>query len=387
MTARAATPTDDLRVVLTCDWFLKYSAHQAAGLVAAGAQVLLLCRDHALEFDGDERERQATLELARRGGVTVVEIPGRMSDPRAARALVRIARQIAQMRPHLVHAHDGADPRALALLTGLPTVLTLHDPVLHPGQPVPVARKRWFLHGTRDAWRTRAGVIVVHSDRLRDETVLAPGQTISVVPHGIHVEAEPLPVPAAPTVAFFGRLAPYKGLDVLAEAMPRVWSRRPEVRLRVAGEGPTDLPLSDPRVELQRRYLPESEIPAFLAATTLIVLPYTQASQSGAGSLAAGYGVPVIASRLGGLPDLVLDEGYLVAGGDAEGLAEAILRHLDDGLPVRRRVLAQVAAPRSWEAAGRRSLGIYRDLLAHVASGRRVALARARRRSETGRRS
>jgi glycosyltransferase involved in cell wall biosynthesis len=136
------------------------------------------------------------------------------------------------------------------------------------------------------------------------------------------------------------------------------------VRLVVAGAGSTTFPLSDPRAEVRAGYLPEDGIESFFAGTSIAVLPYTQASQTGVGSLAVGSGVPVVASRIGGLPDLTLDASYLCAPGDSEGLAAAILRHLDDGVDVRKRVLAEVAGPRGWDAASAQTLALYEELIA-----------------------
>jgi glycosyltransferase involved in cell wall biosynthesis len=352
-----------LRVVVTCDWFLKYAAAQSAGLARAGATVLLLSRAHAAEFGGDAQERARILADAYRAGVTIVEIPGRLSDLRAARSLLAIRTRVAQFAPDVVHAHDGADPRALAIAPRVPTVLTLHDPAPHPGQPVPTVRKRWFLLGSRDAWRARARAIVVHSERLRSEVALRPGQHCAVVPHGLHTLSRPLAPPSERAVAFFGRLTPYKGLEVLARAMPQVWNVRPNVQLRLAGDGASRLELEDPRVRVERGYLPEARLEHFFRAASLAVLPYTQASQTGAGSVAIGYGVPIVVSRVGGLPDLALDQSYVFESGDDCGLAAAIVRHIDDGGEVRHRVLCDVAAPRSWDALGLQSLKFYQDLL------------------------
>jgi glycosyltransferase involved in cell wall biosynthesis len=352
-----------MRVALACDWFLKYSAAQAAGHARQGAEVLLLCRDHPFEFGGDVQELRATIDVARAAGVRVLEMPGRPWDPAAIPELRRIRTEIARFRPSVVHVHDRVDPRAFALLPRAPAVLTIHDLAPHPGQPVSrLAPKRLLLEGSRGAWRRRARAIVVHSERLRNDLYLRRGQTCAVIPHGLWVRDEPLSPPATPTVGFFGRLAPYKGLDVLARAMPRVWERRPEVLLRVAGTGETDLPLTDPRVKFERSYLPESEVETFFRDTSLAVLPYTEASQTGAGSLAVGYGIPVLVSRLGGLPDLALDETYVVAAGDDASLADAIVRHVDDTVQVRARILAEVAGPRSWDACAVLSIHLYEEL-------------------------
>jgi glycosyltransferase involved in cell wall biosynthesis len=206
-------------------------------------------------------------------------------------------------------------------------------------------------------------VIVVHSEELRADVALRTSQRCVVIAHGADVRARPLPPPAQRAVAFFGRLAPYKGLNVLGRAMPRVWDVRSDVQLRVAGWGDSELPLDDPRVHFERRYLPEAELPGFFARASLAVLPYTQASQTGVGSIAAGYGVPVVASRTGGLPDLTLDTSYQCIPGDYAGLAAAIIEHIEDGPDVRNRVLECVACPRSWDALAVRALELYGDVL------------------------
>ncbi len=359
----SATAAGRIRVVLTCDWFLKYSASQAAALVRAGADVLLLCRDHPIEFGGDIAERAATIDTVRAAGVRVVELPGRIRDPAAARALLAVRRGLHRFNPSVVHAHFTADPRALALLPRTPTVLTIHDPSPHPGQPQGrTVLKRCFHRAAHDAWRRRADVIVVHSERLRDAVTLRRRQRCVVVPHGLDLHSEPLAPPRTPSVGFFGRLEPYKGLEVLARAMPHVWAARPDVELRIAGGGAAAVPLSDHRLHLQRAYLPEAEIEAFFASVSVAVLPYTEASQTGAGSQAVGFGIPVITSRVGALPDLALDESYLIEPGDEPALSAAILRHVDDGPETRRRVMREVAAPRSWDAAAALSMSLYAEL-------------------------
>lgn len=357
-----ADPPPPLRVMVTCDWFVKYAVEQAAALARAGCAVMLLCRDHALEFGGDASERARTLGRATALGVTVLELPGRGRDIRALRAMARLRRRVARFAPDAIHAHQGADLRALALLTPAPLVLTLHDPTPHPGQPQARRRiKRWLLAAAAKAWRIRAAVIVVHSERLLGLVRLRTDQRSAVIPHGLAVHPQPLATPPAPTVGFFGRLEPYKGLDTLARAMPHVWAVRPEVQLRVAGRGPTAFELTDRRVRFEASYVPEAELEAFFGSMSLAVLPYTEASQTGAGSTALGYGIPIVLSRVGGLADLALDDTYLVDPGDERALAAAIVRHVDDGPEVRARVHAELARPRSWDAAAALSLRIYQD--------------------------
>jgi glycosyltransferase involved in cell wall biosynthesis len=360
-----------VRVVLACDWFVKIATAQAAALQRAGAQSIVLCRDHSIEFGSDPEERRRTIEDAVAAGAGVIETPGRLWSPTALPALAQIRRQISRFAPDVIHVHEGADPRAHLLLPRSPTLLTIHDPTPHPGQNVArLAVKRRFLEEARSAWRRHADVLQVHSEHLRDEVPVRKAQRCVVIPLGLTVRAHPLPTPSQPTIGFFGRLEPYKGLDVLARAMPRVWAARPEVRLNVVGRGPSELGLVDPRVSVRREYIPERELEHFFSQTSLAVLPYTQASQTAAGGVAIGNGIPVVASRVGGLADLALDDTYLFDAGDDAGLAAAIVRHIDDGAEERKRVLRDVAGKMSWDACAQLSLEVYAQLLAKRAPRR-----------------
>ena len=105
------------------------------------------------------------------------------------------------------------------------------------------------------------------------------------------------------------------------------------------------------------------ELEAALAAASIVVLPYTQASQSGVGSLAVARGVPVVVSDVGALPDLALTADHVVPAGSPAALADALVRHVDDGPDVRASVLATIAAPRSWRAVGRQTAELYTSLV------------------------
>jgi glycosyltransferase involved in cell wall biosynthesis len=124
----------------------------------------------------------------------------------------------------------------------------------------------------------------------------------------------------------FGRLLPYKGLDLLAAALA---SQPRQIEVRVVGRGPESSGLDAlracPGVTVENRWVPETEIGALLAWSDALILPYREASQSGVAAAALAAGRPVIATRVGGLreqlsaaPQAVLCEP------DAASLARAI---------------------------------------------------------------
>jgi glycosyltransferase involved in cell wall biosynthesis len=354
-----------MRVVVACDWFLKYAAAQAAALQEAGADVALLCRTHAHEFGGSHAERTQALLAAREAGVELLELPGRVSSPGALPGVAATARRLRRWRPQLVHAHDNHDPRLYALSLPYPAVLTVHDPTPHPGaRSLGAARDR-----IRAAWLRRAERLVVHGEELRAELAArVPAERIAVVRHGTAPRPVPEPCPPDPSILLFGRLERYKGLGILLEAMEQVWERRPDVRLVVAGKGPEAALLpDDPRIDARVGYLPETALDEEFRRCSLVVLPYVQASQSGVGLLALARGIPALVTRVGSLPDLAVDSTFVVPPRDSASLAEAIVRHIDHDERLRQAVLARARTEFAWDVVARESLTLYEAVLARKA--------------------
>jgi len=160
---------------------------------------------------------------------------------------------------------------------------------------------------------------------------------------------------------FFGYVRPYKGLADLLEALRRT---RPDAwdRLYVVGEfyEPRDRYarwLEDPalrsKIVVVDRYVANEEVGAYMAAADAVVLPYRSATGSGIAQVAFGAGVPVIATKTGGLEDVVEDgvSGLLVPPESPDAIARAIERFFDDDLgPTLRDGVARARTRFSWEA-------------------------------------
>jgi glycosyltransferase involved in cell wall biosynthesis len=140
---------------------------------------------------------------------------------------------------------------------------------------------------------------------------------------------------------FFGIVRQYKGVDVLLRAVAQLRRERP-VRVVVAGEfwDPVDpyerlvdeLGLHDV-VDLRPGYVPDDELGRHLARADVMVAPYRSATQSGAVEMAFGAGLPVVASRVGGLAEQIDDgvDGLLVDPDDVGALLSALRRAADAG--------------------------------------------------------
>jgi glycosyltransferase involved in cell wall biosynthesis len=224
--------------------------------------------------------------------------------------------------------------------------LTVHNVLPH--------EKRLFDHLlSRLAFRF-SDRLLVHAEKLRDEAVEQFSESpdkISVVPHGIcadgtisagrDVARTRLGIKERYVLLFFGFVRPYKGLHDLIEAFEIVAAKF-DVALVIAGEffsglaecreALTNKGLSE-RTYLHSRYIDAEEVQIFFGAADLLVQPYRKFSgQSGVTQTAYLHGLPVIATDLGGLPELVKHgkTGFIVPPRDPRALATAIETLLAD---------------------------------------------------------
>lgn len=144
------------------------------------------------------------------------------------------------------------------------------------------------------------------------------------------------------TILFFGKVRKYKGLDVLLSALPGVLAKL-DCKLLIAGEFYDSLERYqqlirrhgiENHVHIDNRYVPNEEVAAIFEQADVLVLPYVSASQSGVARIALSNGLPVIASRTGGLSETVIDQvnGLLFPPGDSEALANQIARYFGNHL-------------------------------------------------------
>jgi glycogen(starch) synthase len=257
-------------------------------------------------------------------------------------------------RADLVHVHLGEDLAILPLAAlaagpwGLPVVLTVHCSLAHT---LRVCDARTAILHTLGGWiehqgERRATATVVLTRRLAELLAADAGApTAHVVRRGadrrlFSAPPGPDPFPALtgdPRVVFVGRIVRQKGVHVLVDAAGRL--RTPGVQVVLVGDGPARA-----RVERQAAALGVSDrvhvtgfvehdrIPDVLATARLLVLPSFYEELGAVLVEALHAGVPVVASRVGGVPEVVRDgvTGLLVAPGDADALAGAIDTVLSD---------------------------------------------------------
>jgi glycosyltransferase involved in cell wall biosynthesis len=244
-------------------------------------------------------------------------------------SLTRAARRAAR-RADVVHAHWL--PTGLpAALSGKPFVLTLH------GTDVELARRAPPL--ARRVVR-RAAVVIGVSRALADAAAGLGARDARFVPNGVEIPPRVAAEADPAEVLFAGRLSPEKGIEDLlavADGLPLV----------VAGDGPLR-----PQVPQALGMLPRDELAARFDRAAVVVFPSRRDGFPVACAEAMAHGRAVVATAVGGLPDMVVDgeTGLLVPPGDGAALRAAIDRLLAD--PELRRRLGAAARARIEELSG-----------------------------------
>ncbi len=288
---------------------------------------------HVLTF------RPAEIEGARVHYVGGFERLGRLRYLLHAR---RVGRLVRELQPDLLHALHLTSYGFLGALSGVRPMLTSVW-----GTDVLEAPHWSPLHTliTRHAL-AKADHITATGLRLASATLrYAPrSKPVTVVPYGVDLTRfQPMARngarPGEVVVGAVARLSPEKGLDVLLRAVARLVDGGTPLRVVLAGEGPRHGRLARlagrlgiaERVDF-RGEVPHEQVPAVLAELDIFVMP-SRAEGFGVAALEAqAAGLPVVASRVHGIPDAVQDggTGLLVPPGDEAALADGISRLTGD---------------------------------------------------------
>jgi glycosyltransferase involved in cell wall biosynthesis len=299
---------------------------------------------------------------------------------------VRIARELRDFRPHAVLAQGAHETAAVLAARRLAHVDTAVIADLHGDWRAPTrlygSRLRSVLNPVADrvaiaALRNADGIRTVTgytTELVRDLGLEPADEFPAYMDFDSFLQEPPRPLPARPQALFVGVLERYKNADGLAEAWRRAAPRVPQARLRLVGSG-TLQPLVERLVgELPGQtswtsQLSQDDVSRALDESTLLVLPSRSEGMGRVIVEAFCRSRPVVASRVGGIPDLVQDDvnGLLVTPGDTDALADALLRVLTDrGLAERLGAGAHSSAG-LWTIAPEEFAGRLRALVERIA--------------------
>ena len=352
-----------------------YDAALTEGLLSAGVDPLWATRP-TRRGDEDEIPRRHVVPLFYKRSDDAALLGPLRAIVKGASHIIGLARLltlIARRKPDIVHVQwvvlPLIDVPALWLIRlRRPLVLTVHDPTPYNGQRMSLLRRLGFDIPIRVADR-----VIVHTRGGRDALIargVAP-ERIAIIPHG------PLPLKAVPqrrtglhdpryTFVLFGQLKPYKGIDVLIEAVALLpHDVRAQVRVVIAGRAHMALePILariaalglDDTIDIRPRRFSNQEMADLFADADCFVFPYREIDASGVYFLTKGLRKWIVASRVGIFAEDLSDgeQGALVTSGDARALAHA-LEHAARTRPK----IAERPGADSWTQIGRDTRALY----------------------------
>ena len=316
----------------------------ARGLTAAGASVLV-CGPAATEDQFDFTGVGARF--------TPVEIPA-SPTPADARAVAALRRALADAPVQVVHAH-GLRAGLVAVLARptAPVVVTWHNAVLANGLRGQLSRlvERVVARSARVALGASADLVERATALGATDARLAP-VAAPVLPaprrRRAAVRAEFGVAADRPLILSVGRLHPQKRYDVLVDAAARWRTRNPAPVVVIAGSGPAYLQLAA-RISAARAPVTllghRTDVADLLAGADLAVVTSDWEARQLFAQEALRAGVPLVATAVGGLPELVGDAAVLIPAGDVDAVDAAVRELLDD--ENRRADLARRAAARA----------------------------------------
>ena len=211
-------------------------------------------------------------------------------------------------------------------------ILTVHDPFPHSGLDTFIVRLR------RKAAFALIPKLIILNEKQRQDFIdyykIAPERVINS-----HLSCctylQTLlsgdEQPSLDYILFAGKISQYKGLDYLLPAMKQVHQQCPDCKLIVAGAGSFHFDISEYQqldyIEIRNRFIPDSELVELIYNSAFMICPYTDATQSGVIMSAYAFSKPMIATNVGGLPEMVKDGHYglLIPEKNVDALADSIV--------------------------------------------------------------
>jgi len=260
---------------------------------------------------------------------------------------------------------------ALSRSTGVALITTCHG----------FFRPRWFRK-TFPCWGTAVIAISQPVARHLKEDFKVPDERIHLIVNGIDLERFALVTPErrqimrqkialgdGALIGIIARLSDVKGIDVLIKSMPFILKEIPTANLLIVGQGPQEAALKKLAEDLNLKGRVHfmnvtNEAPAFLCAFDVFVMPSLMEGLGLSVIEAQACGIPVVASKIGGLVELIQDtqSGFLVDVNDPATLADRILEILNN--PDQAQMMAQKARQNveqqfSAQVMVRKTLGVY----------------------------
>jgi starch synthase len=314
--------------------------------------------------------------FSERTKIYCVPYPDRLLSSKSFRfdALMKYIRHI---KPEIIHIsveHPWIIPSIFFLkLKKIPIVGTLHDVKAHHGD--------WssFLRVLSLEFLKRfSDILIVHGNNMKEDLINSgvSENKIKVIPHGDYeffTKLKKANIDERNSVLFFGRIMKYKGLICLLKSIPLIVRECPDVKITIAGEGDLSdyiefLEQNQHHLEIYNSFIADQNIAELFQKAKLIVLPYTEASQSGIVHIAYAFRKPVVATNVGALPEVVEHgrTGLLIPVKDVNALAKAVIKLLKDDMlrkEMGENAYTKMKEEMSWDKIAEKTIEVYKEAI------------------------
>lgn len=257
----------------------------------------------------------------------------KIADYRNVRLLFELKREISKKKFDVIHmvGNNRWIVFLNLLLRKFPRIHTLHEP--YPFTKIPayrLLRSRWKINLLLHSGSHLTIPSQVSYNRLIEHFQIRDGE-VSIIPFGIfEIYKEYLKDSVAKkedTILYYGNISEYKGIDVLLEAMTSINKSNPDLKLIIAGGGKFPYAITGKNIHLINRHLSNKEIASLNKEATIVVCPYTSASQSGVVMTSFAFDNPIVATQVGALPEFIDNgkTGTIVEPNNSDALADGIL--------------------------------------------------------------
>ncbi|WP_434655852.1 glycosyltransferase family 4 protein [Thermoanaerobacterium thermosaccharolyticum] len=269
---------------------------------------------------------------------TYTDIKSMVLSTMNIKKFLSLKRKILNFRPDVLYypmIHTWT-PIINMFIKHIPKIVTIHDPRPHKGE------ENIILEKISNMSIKQADRVVILSNIFK-EIVINLGinpDKIDVIPHGEFSyyarKNSTNKKEFKNTILFFGRISKYKGIEVLLRAFKIIKTDIKDAKLMIVGSGDMteykELIDGLKDIEVINRWVRDEEVGSFFLKADFLVVPYIDASQSGVIPTAYSFSMPVVASRIGGIPEQVDDgkTGFLVEPGDENELAEKCVELLNN---------------------------------------------------------
>ena len=266
-------------------------------------------------------------------------------------------------------------------LSGTRVVWTVHNLIAHDTQ---YAHLQWWI---RKRLAKIVDQLIVHNHSSKESVVdlyLAADSSVSVIPIGHYrdiyesaIDAstarEILELPATGNVYLWqGLLRPYKGV----ESLLKIWSEHQEIfadhTLVIAGAASdqnygkkiADMAAQIPGVYTYLEFIEDNRMHLFFSAASVVVLPFKQILTSSSLVLAMSYARPVVAPKLGGIPETLDDANWLLYDpSDELGLLHAFKESMETDLSTLGQIVRQICDRMDWPNIAQKTQQLYQSIL------------------------